>query len=48
MGGWLWHSDKIDSMSEVGLDWFGRLAVVKREKDKMMSIGGEGSIVWCG
>jgi phage terminase large subunit-like protein len=26
--GWLWHSDKIDSMSEVVLDWFGRLVVV--------------------
>jgi hypothetical protein len=46
--GWLWHSDKIDSMLEVVLDWFGRL-VVKKEKDKIESIvGGEGFIAWCG
>jgi hypothetical protein len=43
-GGWLWHSGKIDSMPEVVLDWFGRLVVVKRAKDKMMSTAGEGSI----
>jgi hypothetical protein len=47
-GGWLWHSDKIDSMPEVVLDWFGRLVLVKRAKDKMMSTGGEGFIAWCG
>jgi hypothetical protein len=47
-GGWLLHSDKIDCISEVVLDWFGRLVVVKRAKDKMMGIGGEGSIAWCG
>jgi hypothetical protein len=35
-------------MSEVVLDWFGRL-VVKKSKDKMVSIdGGEGSIAWYG
>jgi hypothetical protein len=46
--GWLWHNDKIDSMSEVVLDWFGRL-VVKKVKDKMVSIaGGEGFVDWCG
>jgi hypothetical protein len=38
MDGWLWHSDKIDSMSEVVLDWFGRLVVVKRAKDKMVRV----------
>jgi hypothetical protein len=48
MDGWFWHSDKIDSMSEVVLDWFGRLVVVKRAKDKMVSTSGEGSIAWCG
>jgi hypothetical protein len=47
-GGWLWHSDKIDSMPEVVPDWFGRLVVVKRVKGKMVNIGGEGSIAWCG
>jgi hypothetical protein len=46
--GWLWHSGKIDSMSEVVLDWFGRVVVMKRAKDKMVSTGGEGSIAWCG
>jgi hypothetical protein len=46
--GWLWHNDKIDSMSEVVLDWFGRL-VVKKVKDKMVSTaGGEGFVDWCG
>jgi hypothetical protein len=46
--GWLCHNGKIDSMSEVVLDWFGKL-VVKKVKDKMVSIaGGEGSIAWCG
>jgi hypothetical protein len=46
--GWLWRNDKIDSMLEVALDWFGRL-VVKRAKNKMLSIaGGEDSIAWCG
>jgi hypothetical protein len=48
MGGWLWRSDKIDSMPEVVLDWFGRVVVVKRAKDKVVSTGGEGSIAWCG
>jgi hypothetical protein len=47
-GGWLWHSDNIGSMPEVVLDWFGRLVVVKRAKDKMVSTGGESSIAWCG
>jgi hypothetical protein len=48
-GGWLWGSDKIDSMLEVVLDWFGRLVVVKGAKEKMVSIAdGEGSIAWCG
>jgi hypothetical protein len=46
--GWLWRNGKIDSMSEVVLDWFGRL-VVKNAKDKVVSIAsGEGSISWCG
>jgi hypothetical protein len=47
MDGWLWHNGMIDSMSEVVLDWFGRI-VVKKVKDKMVSIaGGEGPIAWC-
>jgi hypothetical protein len=37
MGGWLWRSDKID-MPKVVLDWFGRLVVVKRTKDKMVRV----------
>jgi hypothetical protein len=46
--GWLWHNDKIDSVLEVVLGWFGTL-VVKKAKDKMVStVGGEGSIAWCG
>jgi hypothetical protein len=49
VGSWLWHSDKIDSMPEVVLDWFGKLVVVKRVKDKMVNTaGGDGSISWCG
>jgi hypothetical protein len=48
VGGGLWRSDKIDSMPEVVLDWVGRLVVVKRAKDKVLSTGGEGSIAWCG
>jgi hypothetical protein len=45
---WLWRNGKIGSMSEVVLDWFGRL-VVEKAKDKTVSIaGGEGSIAWCG
>jgi hypothetical protein len=47
-GGGLRRSDKIDSMLHVVLDWFGRLMVVKRVKDKMVSTGGEGFIEWCG
>jgi hypothetical protein len=39
-GAWLWHSDKIISMPEVVLDWFGRLVVVKRSKDRMVSVAG--------
>jgi hypothetical protein len=46
-GGCLWHSDKIDSMLEVVLDWFNRLVVVKIVKDKMVGTSGEGSIAWC-
>jgi hypothetical protein len=35
-------------MSEVGLDYFGKL-VVKRAKDRMVNIAGsEGPIAWCG
>jgi hypothetical protein len=46
--GWLWHNDKIDSVLEVVLGWFGTL-VVKKAKDKMVStVGGEGFIAWCG
>jgi hypothetical protein len=48
VGGWLWHSDKIDNIPKVVFDWFGRLLVVKRAKDKMVSTGGEGFIAWCG
>jgi hypothetical protein len=44
----LWRNGKIGSMSEVVLDWFGRL-VVEKAKDKTVSIAsGVGSIVWCG
>jgi hypothetical protein len=32
----------------VVLDWFGRLVVVKRANDKMVSTSGESSIAWCG
>jgi hypothetical protein len=47
MGGWLWHNGRTDSMSEVKLDWFGKL--VERARDKMESIAdGGGSIAWCG
>jgi hypothetical protein len=35
--GWLWHSDMIDSMSEVGLGCFG-VFVVEKVKDRMVSI----------
>jgi hypothetical protein len=47
-GDWLWRSDKIDSMLEVVLDWFGRFVVVKRVKDKMVNTDGDGSIALCG
>jgi hypothetical protein len=43
-GGWLWRSDKIDSMLEVVLDWFGRLVVVKRVKDKMVRVSLHGVV----
>jgi hypothetical protein len=48
VGGWLWRNgSRVDSMSEVELDWFGKL--VERVRDKMDSItDGGGSIVWCG
>jgi hypothetical protein len=36
-GGWLWCSGMIDSMSEVGLGYFG-VFVVERVKDMMVSI----------
>jgi hypothetical protein len=42
VGGWLWRGDKFDSMPGVVLDWFGRLVVVKRVKDKMVSIASGG------
>jgi hypothetical protein len=44
----LWRNGKIDSMSQVVLDWFGRL-VVQKAKDRMESIvDGESSIALCG
>jgi hypothetical protein len=44
----LWHNGKIDSMTELVPDWFGRL-VVTNVKDRMESIAGdEGFIAWCG
>jgi hypothetical protein len=43
-GGWLWRSDKIDSMLEVVLDWFGRFVVVKRVKDKMVRVSLHGVV----
>jgi hypothetical protein len=45
---WLWHNGRIDSMSEVGFVYFGKI-VVERVKDRMENIaGGEGPIAWCG
>jgi hypothetical protein len=46
-GGWLWRSDMIDSMPEVGLGCFG-VFVVEKVKDRMVSIaGGCESTSWC-
>jgi hypothetical protein len=45
--GWLWHSDMIGNKPELGLGYFGRLAV-ERAKGKMENIiGGWEPIAWC-
>jgi hypothetical protein len=45
--GWLWHSDMIGNKPELGLGYFGRLAV-ERAKGRMgSSVDGE-PIAWCG
>jgi hypothetical protein len=46
--GWFWHNRKIDNIPEVVLGWFGRLMVKKAEDKMVTTVGGEGSIAWCG
>jgi hypothetical protein len=44
---WLWHSDMIDSIPEVGLGCFG-VFIVEKVKDRMVSIaGGWEYTAWC-
>jgi hypothetical protein len=45
-GNWLWRNGRIGSMSKVGFEFSGRVAV-EEVNDRMESIAGGGGIAWC-